>query len=258
MSRTLQPKNNVVVKANELIQKSRFSLSVQQQKIVLYLVSRINPMDQEFELYDFSIPEFCRICGIDPTNGKNYMDLKAAIKAIADKSLWIRLENGKETLVRWIEKPYIDEGSGLVQIRLDKDMKPYLLQLKANFTKYELIWTLNFKSKYAIRMYELVKSYHYQEMERYERVFELDELRRALDAEQYTVFQDFKKRVLIPSVEEINETSDKLVSWEPIKRGRSVGKILLSIETKEPLARLKAREKIEERYNLRQISLWEK
>lgn len=37
-----------VVKANALIQKSRFSLSLQQQKIVLYLISKIQPNDEEF------------------------------------------------------------------------------------------------------------------------------------------------------------------------------------------------------------------
>lgn len=256
MKRQLQSTNNVVVKANELIQKSRFSLSVQQQKIVLYLVSRISPYDQEFELYDFNIRDFCRLCGIDHRNGKNYIDLKDAIQEIADKSIWIKLGNGKETLVRWIEKPYLDEGSGIVQIRLDRDMKPYLLQLKENFTKYELIWTLNFKSKYSIRLYELVKSYHYQELERFEKEIDLKELQRALDAENYKVFQDFKKRVLAPAIEEINTTSDKTVTWEPIKRGRSIVQIKLVIETKGALERTKARARIEEKYGLGQISLW--
>ena len=50
-----------VVKANDLIQKSRFNLSLQQQKIVLYLISQITPYDEEFKLYEFSILDFCRI-----------------------------------------------------------------------------------------------------------------------------------------------------------------------------------------------------
>ena len=97
-------RGKTVVKANELIQKSRFNLSLQQQKIVLYLISQITPYDEDFKLYEFSISEFCRVCGIDETSGKNYQDLKAAIKEIADKSLWITLED-EETLLRWIEKP---------------------------------------------------------------------------------------------------------------------------------------------------------
>ena len=221
----LEIRKNTVVKANELIQKSRFSLSLQQQKVVLYLISQITPFDEDFKLYEFSIVEFCKVCGIDYDSGKNYADLKAAIKEIADKSVWIRLANGKQTLVRWIEKPYIDDNSGLIQIKLDADMKPYLLQLKENFTQYELLWTLNFKSKYTIRLYELVKSIHYHELDTYSRDFTLEELRGMLGAETYKTYQTFKVRVLEPSIEEVNQYSDKNVSFEPIKNGRAVSKI---------------------------------
>ena len=36
-------KYNVVVKSNDLITKSRFSLSLQQQRIILFMISKINP-----------------------------------------------------------------------------------------------------------------------------------------------------------------------------------------------------------------------
>lgn len=253
----LEIRNNTVVKANELIQKSRFSLSLQQQKIVLYLISQITMFDEDFKLYEFSIVEFCKVCGIDYESGKNYADLKAAIKEIADKSVWIRLANGKQTLVRWIEKPYIDDNSGLIQIKLDADMKPYLLQLKENFTQYELLWTLNFKSKYTIRLYELVKSIHFHELEIYQREFELEELRRMLGAENYKNYQDFKSRVLNPAVEEVNSYSDKNVSYEPIKNGRAVSKIRLTVSTKDTLDRLKLQSQIEREFGLDQMTLWE-
>lgn len=253
----LELRNNTVVKANELIQKSRFSLSLQQQKIVLYLISQITPHDEDFKLYEFSISEFCKVCGIDYKSGQNYADLKEAIKEIADKSIWIRLENGKQTLLRWIEKPYIDDNSGIIQIKLDADMKPYLLQLKENFTQYELLWTLNFKSKYTIRLYELIKSIHFHELEVYRREFELDDLRRMLGAETYKTYQTFKTRALEPAIEEINRFSDKNVSYEPIKRSRAVAKIRLSISTKEPLDRIKLQSEIEREFGLNQITLWE-
>ena len=208
----LELRNKTVVKANELIQKSRFNLSLQQQKMVLYLISQISPYDEDFKLYEFSIPEFCRVCGIDMTSGKNYQDLKQAIKEIADKSLWINIDEDEETLLRWIEKPYINKKSGVIKIRLDEDMKPFLLQLKQNFTQYELIYTLHFKSKYTIRLYELLKSIHFHELETYTRKYSIDELRRILGAETYTEYRDFKRRVLEPSVKEVNDYSDKAVS----------------------------------------------
>ena len=249
-------RDKTVVKANELIQKSRFNLSLQQQKIVLYLISQITPYDEDFKLYEFSIAEFCRVCGIDYTSGKNYTDLKQAIKEIADKSLWITIED-EETLLRWIEKPYLNKNSGTIKIRLDEDMKPFLLQLKQNFTQYELLWTLHFRSKYTIRLYELIKSIHFHELESYTREFGLDELRRMLGAEKYTTYQTFKSRVLLPAVNEINAYSDKNVEYEPIKSGKAVVRIAFTISTKDAMERIKLQSDIEREFGLDQMTLWE-
>ena len=42
-----------VNKSNDLIQRSRFNLSLQEQKIILYLISQITPYDHDFKLYEF-------------------------------------------------------------------------------------------------------------------------------------------------------------------------------------------------------------
>lgn len=252
----MELRQKTVVKANDLIQKSRFNLSLQQQKIVLYLISQITPYDEDFKLYEFSIPEFCRVCGIDFDNGKNYHDLKAAVKEIADKSIWIEIEEDEETLLRWIEKPYINKRSGVIKIRLDEDMKPFLLQLKQNFTSYEIIWTLHFKSKYSIRLYELIKSIHYHELEKYTRRFKTDELKRLLGAEDYKQYRDFKRR-FIKAIEEINTFSDKNVIFEEITQGRKVVAIDITVSSKDSLEALKIRSDIEHEMGLDQVTLWD-
>lgn len=257
-SHYLEVRNKTVTKANELIQKSRFSLSLLQQKIVLYLISQISPYDDDFKIYEFSIQEFCRVCGIDESSGKNYSALKEAIKEVADKSLWITIDEDEETLLRWIEKPYINKKDGVIKIRLDNDMMPFLLQLKQNFTSYELIWTLHFKSKYTIRLYELIKSVHFHSLDPYDRIYTLEELKRLLGAETYKTYQTFKERVLKRAVQEINEYSDKNLSYEVIKSGRSVSKIKFSISSKDSLETAKIRSDIEKELGMDQLTLWDK
>lgn len=235
-------RNSIVVKSNDLIQKSRFELSAQQQKVILFLASKINPWDEEFLEYEFNIADFCQICGIDNRSGGNYTALMKTIKEIADKSLWIKLENGKETLLRWIERPTIDAKSGTIRIKLDENMKPFLLKLQGNYTQYELIWAIQFKSKYSIRLYELIKSIHYQELQSYERVFSMDELRKALGAEgAYSEWKNFKARVLEPATQEINKYSDKTIEYSPITQGRTVIRVWFRVETKEVVERLRLR-----------------
>lgn len=249
--------SRTVTKSNDLIQKSRFSLSLQQQKMILYLISKITPYDEEFKLYEFSISEFCRVCGLDETSGKNYHNLKEAIKEIRDKSIWVALGDGRETTLSWIEKPYINQGDGTIQIRLDRDMIPFLLQLKQNFTQYELIWTLHFKSKYSIRLYELVKSIHYHELEIYKKRYTVDELKKLLDGERYKEYRDFKRRALVPAIDEINKYSDKSISFEEVNRGRKVVAVELNISSKDSLAALKIRSDIEKEFGLDQMTLWD-
>ena len=250
-------KDQKVIKSNDLIQRSRFDLSLQEQKIILYLISQITPYDEEFQLYEFSIADFCKICGIDHTSGGNYADLKRAVKEISDKSIWISIDEDQETLLRWIEKPYLNKRSGTIKIRLDEDMKPYLLQLKQNFTSYELIFTLRFRSKYSTRLFELISSIHYKTLESYSREYTIEELRRLMGAENYKTWQSFKERALIPAVNEINQYSDKNLTYEIIKRGRAVSGVRLTVSSKNSLEALRIRSEIEHEFGYDQISFWD-
>lgn len=219
-----------VRKANELIQKSRFSLSLQQQKIILYLISKIHPTDTEFHEYKFEIKAFCEACGIDSDGGTVYSEIKEAIKNIADKSLWVKMPDGRETLLRWIEKASLETGTGILTIRLDNDMKPYLLQLNKNYTTCDLIYTLTFKSKYSVRLYELIKSIHYDESQPYSKTYSVDELKKLLGAETHKTYSHFKQKALDPAVTEINGISDKTISYEVAeKTGKKITHLTLHI-----------------------------
>lgn len=251
-----EERDKLVVKSNDLIRRSRFSLTVQQQRVILYLISKIGPDDDDFREHEFDIKDFCQVCGIYDESGKHYAELKRQVKAIRDKSMWIEISEGEETLLSWIDGARISRNSGKIKVRLNEDMKPYLLQLRENFTKYEIANVLCMRSKYSIRLYELVKSLHFQESETYVDIFPLDELRKRLDAETYPRFCNFNQRVLKPAVQEINTYTDKQVSYEFVKDGRMVGALKIIIRTKNAADRKKARSAIDEKLGPEQLTLW--
>lgn len=230
----------LVVKSNDLIKKSRFQMSLAMQRIVLYMISRIPEDAAEFDEIELDTREFCKICDIDYTSGKAYASVKKIIKDLCDRSVWVELPTGEETLLRWIEKPYIRRDSGRIRVRLDRDMVPYLLNLKSNFTKYELFYALRFRSKYAIRLYEYIKCIHYHEDETYTKCVDISELRRVMGAD--TVFPQWinlRDRALAPAIDEINALSDKNVAFKPIRSGRAgIVAIELTISTKPMLQQL--------------------
>lgn len=228
---------NTIVKANELIQKSRFSLSAQQQKIVLYIISQINPFDDDFKEYEFRITDFCKVCGIE-TKGNIYEEIRQQIKDIADKSIWIELDNGAETLARWIETPTIEKNSGTIRININKNMKPFLLHLQEKYTQYDLIYTLNFKSKYSIRLYEYLKSIHFNKFKQYNITVEIDKFQKMLDS-PYKTFRDFNVNVLKPAHKEINTLSDIIFDYELERQGRRVIGIKITVIIKDTMDRLR-------------------
>ena len=218
-----------VVKANELIQKSRFNLTLEEQKIILYLISKIKPDEQELVKYIFSIKDFCQVCGLDEKSGGNYAYIKQTLKGLRDKSIWVKIDVKRETTLAWVDQVTIDEHSGDIEIKINGMMKPYLIQLKEKFTQYELIYTLAMKSRYSIRLYELLKSYEHLK----NHTFDINELKVRINAEHYKAFPDFNRNAMGIALREINDLTDLTVNHSIIKEGRRYAKIKFNIRLKK-------------------------
>lgn len=237
-----------VVKSNDLIQKTRYGLSLQEQKTIAYICSLIKPHEKKREFL-FDIKEYCKICGLSIC-GKNYTDIKSILEGLSRKGFQIEDEE-MWTSVKWIEKPKIFKRTGQVLIRLDEDLMPYLFELKERFTQYELYNILAMHSAFSLRIYELLKSYQNLHRKR----FELDDLKERLmvqDIKSYVNFKDFRKKVIEVAINEINELTDILVEWEPEKQGRKVVAIVFQIKQKDTITNLKC--KVEAYKRLEKIS----
>jgi len=227
-----------VYKANEIVQTKRFELSTLEQKIVAYMVSLIDGEQKELEHVDASITDLCILMGINSNSGKNIETLKSTIRKLANKSEWAKIErNGErcETLVRWIEKPTFYYKSGIVRLKLDEDLKPYLIGLMNRYTRYDLENILAMKSKYGIRLFELCKSWEGRGY------FEttLENLRELFAVEGYAEWYEFKRNVLDVSVSEINRLTDINVFWKTKKTGRNISKIAFTVQTKSGFNQVK-------------------
>lgn len=239
----------LVVKGNELIQQNRFELSLTEQKTVAFICSMIKPIEAvdrakgvPFQLeYDFNIRDYCKVCGIHYDSGKNYAEVKATLKKLSDRSMWVTFDENpdEEVLCRWLAKVRTNKKSGIAHVELDRDLVPYLFDLGQKFTQYQLYNILAMKSAFSVRIYELMKSYAFQKS----KTFELDELKHLLmveDVKSYDRFPDFRRKVLEKAQEEINELTDINIYFEPITKGRKVVKVKFRIEQKNPMERLLA------------------
>lgn len=214
----------LIVKANQLIE-ARYDLTLNEQKIILYATSQIDKDQGEFNYIELDINEFTELLD---TKGKRYEEIRNIIRELRKKEIIINTED-KEYITGWISSITFRKNTGKIKIRFDDDLIPYLLQLKSRFTRYQLKNILYLKSKYSIRIYELLKQYESIG----KREFGLEELRRILFIEdQYNRVYDLERFILEPAKKEINEYTDILIDYEKKKKGRKISGILFAIEAK--------------------------
>lgn len=252
----------LVVKSNDLVLQTRYQFSMIEQKTIAYICSMIRPSANHqsgYVLdYEFDILEYVHICGIKK-NGKLYDDVKRALKGLRDKSMWLTLPNGSETVVGWLDRVTTDRLSGKVKIRIDDRLAPYLFELQSRYLSYGLKNVLCMKSRFSIRLYEMFRAYlglksSYCDSRSktakinnpvpYEWIIDIDELKIRLMVNDIKAYQRdnsvFKRKVLEPACKEINAFSDIFVDFEMLKSGRSFYAVKFTIIYKNMTQRLKA------------------
>lgn len=192
-------KSPIVTQSNK-ITEARYSLTVAEQRLVLTMISMISPEDEDFKDYEIKISDFQRLLGLNSND--LYRRTEETILKLAGRV--IHIKDGMDFFVsHWFSSARYFHSQGIVRLSFDKNLKPYFIQLKEQFTKYNLFTVASFKSAYTIRIYMLLKQYQNIGF----REFELQELRKILgiDEKEYAEFKDFKKRVINQAKKEFEE-----------------------------------------------------
>lgn len=228
----MQKKKNdkLVVKHNKLVE-FKGKMTTNELKLFGLIIADVREQqDKQFQEYniDISILE-------ETTKDKNFYNyIKDVALRLEDKKIVIDgiNQNNKRyfTTIRLINKPRYVEGNNKLTLDIDKDLIPYILDLKREFTRYEIENILRLKSSYAVRIYELLKQYENIG----KREINIKDLREYLgiEKEEYKRFDNFEARVLAPAQEEINESTDVSITYEKLKTGRRITSILFTIESR--------------------------
>jgi len=223
-------KNNLVVKANKL-NESRYRLTVHEQRVILTMLSLIKQGDSDFNPYSFTVKDFASLVGI---TGKDIYDrIKKVTKSLVGRRITIKESDG-DLHVSWLSSAKYHDGQGCVELSFDPKLKPYLLALKQEFTRYQLKNTIRLRSVYSVRFYELLKQYQSVGS----RYFDLDELRSLLGISDTTfkLYGHFKARVIEKAKAELKNT-DISFTYEPVKTVRRVTGINFFIKQNAPVVK---------------------
>ena len=224
----------IVSKSNKLI-NGRYSLGVNEQKIILTMISLIDINDKEFNKVTFTMREISNLLDIFINN--LYRDVRKIMRNLRKKDIFIdeRDENGIGRIIEtsFVTTAVYDNKHGLLTLEFSNVLKPYLLELKGLFTSYRLDNALSLCSKYSIRVYEKLKCNEFKKSF----IWNIEELKEdlMLNQKSYNLYSNIKQKIILVSINDINKNTDIKVTFEEIKTGRKITAIKFYIKENRKL-----------------------
>lgn len=230
------------------ITTARTKMTANELKVFYQVSTLIDKDDGDFKEYTISVKDFCSSLGLNDSNRDYIVGL---CKKLLRQVFEIEQEDGDYLGYTIFSKMHYKHKKQEITMGFNDEMRPYLLNLK-NFTKIENVeYIKQFESKYAIRIYALLKDYRKMTY----RDIEIEALHKMLQLpKSYQNFGILKQKVLDPAIGEINEKSDLYISKiEEIKKERKkVLKIRIHFDNKaEKIANDKIKFLLEYYYNNR-------
>ncbi len=223
-------KNNMVVKHQDLVHGARYRLGEIALKTLSLLISIVKTEDTEFHQYAIKLNDFKELTGASSNEIFKYVDVMT--NELMSNPFWIG-----NVKLNWVTAAEYIEGQGVVKFEIHRHLKPYLLELKKNFLKYDITNILLLKSGYVIRLYELCKD-NLAEATRYKKdiqsvVFEMkiEKLQELFEIPKSYLYKDIRVHIIDKAVKQFKEKTDIQISYKEQKIGRRVDKIIITVST---------------------------
>lgn len=217
----------LVRKSNDLIE-ARYKFDLWETRFFLSVLAKVRKDDDDFSVYRITYKDVATMFGLK--SHRSYDLLREGAKKLMSKSFYVRYENnGKPREVQYHilrkidysvqEKGGREDTQEYIDLTIEQEMKPFLLQLQKSFTTYDF-QNITQLGVYSIRIYELLKQYESIGS----RYLTFEELKRMMELEkEYALFGLFFQKIITPSVKEINKHTDLTIrEVEKVKEGRRV------------------------------------
>jgi len=200
-------------------------LSLAEKRVMMFAVSHLDVFQRnggtETGMVKLSAHNYADEFGIDIDTA--YNQLQSCAESIITKQVWWFEEakrGVKKVQINWLSKAEYYKGEGTVSLWFTSHIAPHLLQLKGQFTTYQLAQASALRSVYSWRLLELLSQYRKTGW----RQIDLGEFHHAMEAtdKQRQDFAAVRRKIIDPAVKELREKDGWLIDWTPIKTGRKV------------------------------------
>ena len=222
------------------ISRSIHNLSATAKKLTAMAMALLPP-DLSSLTAAFTFTDFCKALGYEK-GGESFKIFKDAINECLNSKIHIVTESSKSgKTVReglpWFAYSRIDEGTGVCTMIFSPLLATVLVEMKRVYAKINLPDIGRLQSKYAIRLFEMSKSYeslsgkngNEQDTWYFERT--VQEFRQILGLSDgtYKETKHFRKFVIEEPIKEINKAGIGVeITTEGVKQGRRLSAIRLN------------------------------
>lgn len=224
--------NKPIYQLNPLVEAQK-DFDVMETRLFYLGLQDVNPhLTDNDKFYDKQFPdtvitpsELIEIFG----HGQYIKEVDKATDRLIGRYISIRFEDGFEKYTIFQHIKY-KENTGLF-IKFNEDMRPFLLDIyktykKYGFTKTDMAQIFILGSSYAMRLLELLLQYRGKSKNGIiEREINIDDLRYKLNVPNDAYkgrIGNLKRFVLDLPIKDINKNTSYYVSYETIKKGRSI------------------------------------
>ena len=225
---------SVQVRQHNAITTARYEMSACEMDIVFALLSKLSGQDKPGTMYLVRVRELELLTG----RQWNYKQLLESTEQLRSRTYHIE-DKAKVLQVGLLASAEYQKGQGLIELEISEKMRPYLIDLKSNFTSYHLQAALSLTSKFAKRIYQMTSQW---KNVGHTKTYSLDEFKYMLnlkdpkgkEPEQYVSVADLRRSVLDVAMTQINEHTDLHISYELMKSSRAYDRVRFFVNAQEP------------------------
>ncbi len=229
--------------ANALAKSSQ-ELDLLEKRLLLIAMSRIQSTDTELLTHRIYMHELTEVFGQNP-----YARAKRAAEGLLRRVVHVAKGNNSydqfqwTTLARYVSSASSNNGESYIEIRLNEELSPYLLELRDRYNVIPLLDVLPLQSFNAQRLYEILW-HDSHAMRKQFLTYDIPDLKWELGlrvrktergktvwVEKYKNWRDFRK-LLIRAQDDFEEHGRLRFEFEPITHGRVTRQVRFRLSLK--------------------------
>ncbi len=238
----IKKSDNVFVQSNEFIQaKYKDNMTFWELVIFGKMCTMIDPNDTDFKDYKIYVKDLIDFTGV-AKGGVVYQYVLEASERLKQReiSVTIRNDENKEEILdtylvvgRKVPKHKEEDENMYIKLTFHPDLRPFLLQLKRDFTKFDIRSYKFLHTSTSIRLYHILKQYYGRFKPNPK--LDLQELKDMLGVgDKYNPYNNFKQRVLDEAQRRLAESTDIRFTYDEVKDRKKVVGLIFHIEENHP------------------------